>query len=394
MAGNGPLDGVRILDLSTMIAGPWSAGILADQGADVIKIEEPTRGDVMRYTGSRKNDIGCPFYMANRGKRSVALDLRKREGVEALKKLVVTADVILHSNRPGVMERLGLGYDDLRAVRDDIIYVSISGFGQTGSLSAKGAYDPIIQAFTGIAAQQGQDSGQPALLRTIVCDKVTALMVAQAVSAALYARAQGRGGQQVHVSLLAASAAFAWLELTRDEAFLGPEFEILPTPVEGYRLYRFADGWAAVAPGGDRPFLDMLRAFGVDDVDDPRLQTFADRMKHPDATARVLGVWQEKISAIPLKEGIARLEALDVPCAPVNSLAELAAHPGVVEAGIFQETDYPGFGRVREVKPPARFSHTSTQPPGPAPSLGQHTESVLGEIGVDVSSLRSAGATR
>ena len=394
MASRGPLDGVRVLDLSAMIAGPWSAGILADQGADVIKIEEPTRGDAMRYTGSRKNDIGCPFFMANRGKRSVALDLRKPEGKEALKRLAATADVLLHSNRPGVMERLGLGYDELRAVRENIIYVSISGFGETGSLAMKGAYDPIIQSFTGIAAQQGQGSDQPALLRTIVCDKVTALMAAQAISSALYARSQGRGGQHVQVSLLAASAAFAWLELTRDEAFLGPGFEIVANPVEGYRLYRFADGWASVAAAGDRPFLDMLRAFGVEDVDDPRLQTFADRMKHHDVTAHAMEAWQQKIAAVPLKEGIARLEALDIPCAPVNSLAELAAHPGVAEAGIFQETDYPGFGRVREVKPPARFSDTPAGIAGPAPSLGEHTASVLAEVGIDVSALRSSGATR
>jgi crotonobetainyl-CoA:carnitine CoA-transferase CaiB-like acyl-CoA transferase len=394
MASKGPLDGVRVLDLSAMIAGPWSCGILADQGADVIKIEEPTRGDMMRYTGSRKDDIGCPFFMANRGKRSVALDLRKPEGKAALKKLAATADVLLHSNRPGVMERLGLGYDELRAVRDDIIYVSISGFGETGPLAMKGAYDPIIQSFAGIAAQQGRDSGQPALLRTIVCDKVTALTTAQAISSALYARSQGRGGQHVQVSLLAASAAFVWLELTRDEAFLGPGFEILPNPVEGYRLYRFADGWASVAPGGDRPFLNMLRAFGVEDVDDPRLQTFADRMKHPDATARAMEAWQQKISVIPLHEAIARLEALDIPCAPVNSLAELAEHPGVVEAGIFQETDYPGFGHVREVRPPARFSDTPSRVAGPAPALGEHTESVLAEVGVDVVTLRGAGATR
>ena len=379
MAGKGPLGRIRILDLSTMIAGPWAAGILADQGAEVIKIEEPRRGDMMRYLGTRKGDISTAFQMANRGKRSVAIDLKTEEGIEKLLGLARHTDVLLHNFRPGVMDRLGLGYEALRAVRDDIIYASISGFGETGPLSRMGAYDPVMQAFCGLAAVQGGAAGPPQLQRTIVCDKVTSLIAAQAISAALFARERGGGGQEVHVSMLAASAAFAWLELCEDESFLDSQVDIRPATTAGYRLYRFADGWAAIAPASDATFLAMLRAFAVGEADDPRIATFAARQEHVRAAARAGATFERKIAKVPLTEGIARLQAADVPCAPVQSLAELAAHPQSVAAGIFTETDYWGVGRVREVTPPARFSRTPAGIAGRAPSLGEHTEEFAGE---------------
>jgi crotonobetainyl-CoA:carnitine CoA-transferase CaiB-like acyl-CoA transferase len=225
------------------------------------------------------------------------------------------------------------------------------------------------------------------LLRTIISDKVTALTAAQAISSALYARKNGRGGQQVHVSMLAATAAFSWVDMCRDEAFLDPDVDILPLPTESYRLYRFADGWATVAPAADGVFVSMLRAFGVEDTDDPRIQTLANRMKYPEVAARAMELWQAKIANIPLKEGIARLEAIDVPCAPSLTLAELAMHPHVVETGVFIETEYPGLGLVRETRPAAHFSGTPEQIGGAAPSRGQHTASVLSAAGIDIAAL-------
>jgi crotonobetainyl-CoA:carnitine CoA-transferase CaiB-like acyl-CoA transferase len=377
-----------------MIAGPWACGILADQGAEVIKIEEPTRGDLMRHAGSRKKDISSAFHMANRGKRGVALDLRRAEGIAALRRLIETADVLLHNNRPGVMERLGLGYDDVRAVRGDIIYVSISAYGESGPLSRQGAYDPIMQCFTGMAWFQGKPAGEPALVRMIICDKVTALMAAQAIAAALYARRDGRGGQELHVSMLAASAAFNWVELCRDEALLDPDVELKPAPVESYRLYRFADGWASVTANGDEAFLKMLELFGVEGVDDPRLRTFASRLQHPDATERAMKAWEARIADVPIEQGIAMLRAIDIPCSAAMTLDELAAHPQAVAADIFMETDYPGVGRVREVRPPVRFSVTPARVAGPAPSLGEHSREVLNAVGVDAAALKAIGVTR
>ena len=383
MTQTGPFQGVRILDLSTMIAAPWAAGILADQGAEVIKVEEPSRGDAMRHVGHRAGDVSAPFFMANRGKRGLALDLREPRGRDALLRLAATADVLLHNSRPGVMERLGLGYDDVRKVREDIIYVSVTGFGDKGPLARKAAYDPIMQAFAGMASAQGLAGGEPALIRSIVSDKVTALMTAQAISAALYACKDGRGGQQVQVSMLAATAAFQWVELAGADAFVSPEVAPAPSPVERYRLYRFADGWAAVSAAADAAWLAMMRAFGVAEAENPRLQTFAGRMQNAEAAKHAMAAFQVRIAATPLAEGIARLEAMDVPCAPVQSLAELAAHPGVAEAEVFVETDDPVVGRVRQVRPPARFSATPAAVAGPAPRLGEHTAEVLAEIGLD-----------
>jgi crotonobetainyl-CoA:carnitine CoA-transferase CaiB-like acyl-CoA transferase len=388
-----PFDGVRVLDLSTTIAGPWAAGILADQGADVIKVEEPMRGDGLRNSGTSKNGISCVFHMANRGKRSIALDLKQPEGMETLKRLAKTADVFLHNTRPGVMERLGLGYDAVRAVRDDIIYVSISGFGEQGPLAQRPAYDPVIQCYAGMAWLQGEERSKPELLRNLVCDKVTALMAAQAISAALYARKDGRGGQHVHLSMLAAAAAFNWVDMSVHEAFLDPDVRFGPSPADACHLYRFADGWANVVPNSDQSFLSMCRAFGVE-VDDPRLHTFMGRVENPELMAQVIAAWEMETIKVPLKDGLARLEALDIPCAPVLTLTELANHPHVMETKMFMETEYPYQGRVREVRPPAQFSGTPAQVGGPAPALGHDTDSLLAELGVDVAALRAAKVVR
>jgi crotonobetainyl-CoA:carnitine CoA-transferase CaiB-like acyl-CoA transferase len=388
-----PFDGVRVLDLCTTIAGPWAAGILADQGADVIKVEEPTRGDGLRHSGTTKDGISCVFHMANRGKRSIALDLKRPEGVETLKHLIKTADVFMHNTRPGVMERLGLGYDAVRAVRADIIYASISGFGERGPMAQRPAYDPVIQCYAGMAWLQGEERGKPELLRNLVCDKVTALMAAQAISAALYARKDGRGGQHVRLSMLAAAAAFTWLEMSVHEAFLDPDARFGPSPADACHLYRFADGWANVVPNSDQAFLSMCGAFGVQ-VDDPRLHTFIGRVQNPELMARVMAAWEMQTVQVPLKDGIARLEALDIPCAPVLTLTELANHPHVEETGIFMETDYPGLGRVREVRPPAEFSQTPSRVRDRAPALGHDTDSLLRELGLDVAALRAAKVVR
>lgn len=389
MTNKPPLDGVRILDLSTVIAGPWAAGILADQGADVIKVEEPSRGDGLRFSGTSMSGISCVFHMTNRGKRSIALDLKRPEGLEVMRRLIETADVFLHNTRPGVMDRLGLGYDAVRALRRDIIYVSISGFGEKGQLAQSPAYDPITQCYTGMAWLQGEHQGKPELIRNLVCDKVTALMAAQAISTALYARKDGRGGQHLQLSMLAAAAAFSWLDMSVREAFLDPGARFGASPADACHLHRFADGWATVVPASDKAFFSMCRAFGVE-VDDQRLHNYMGRRNNPELTAQVMRAWETQIVKVPVKEGIARLTALDVPCAPVLTLTELANHPHVVENELFVETDYPHQGRVREVRPPVRFSGTPARISGAAPTLGQDTDAILAELGLDVAALRSA----
>jgi crotonobetainyl-CoA:carnitine CoA-transferase CaiB-like acyl-CoA transferase len=389
MTAKPPFHGVRIIDLSTTIAGPLAATILADQGADVIKVEEPTLGDRLRYQGSSKNGISNVFHMANRGKRSIALDLKKPEGIAVLKQLAATADVFMHNTRPGVMERLGVGYEQIRAVKEDIVYVAISGFGDEGPLAQAAAYDPVIQSFTGFASLQA-GNGDASLVRNLVCDKITALNAAQAISAALYARKNGQGGQLVRLSMIGAAAHFLWVEMAKTQALLDQDVKVAPTPAETCRLYRFADGWGNVTPASDGAFVNMCRAFEVKEIEDERLHTFVGRMSHPDLTAGAMAAWERAAAKMPLKEAMARLEAADVPCAPVMSMDEFAAHPHVVETGIFAETQHPLAGRIREARPPAKFSKTPARIGGPTPALGQDTESVLAEIGADAAKLRAA----
>ncbi|MGA1643311.1 MAG: CaiB/BaiF CoA transferase family protein, partial [Ilumatobacteraceae bacterium] len=204
---HGPLHGVRVLDLSVMISGPLAGMMLADQGADVIKVESPGIGDFMRYLGSAKGGMTGIFLNNNRGKRSLVVDLKKPEGVDVLKKLVATSDVVIQNFRPGAVERLGISYDDLSAINPDLIYVSISGYGPDGPASGQRVYDNVIQGASGLASVQvDPQTGTPSLFRTLLCDKVTSLKAAQAVTAALYARQVGHArGQHIVLAMLDAA---------------------------------------------------------------------------------------------------------------------------------------------------------------------------------------------
>ncbi len=198
----GALDGVRIVDLTTMISGPIATMMLADQGADVIKVE-PKTGDLVRVLGPAKGDRTGTFLAANRNKRSIVLDLKSEEGLRALKKLVATADVVVQNFRPGAAERMGIGEGELRKEQPNLIYVSISGFGETGPYAKKRVYDPVIQALSGLAAiQADRDTGRPRMIRTIIPDKLTAVTAAQAITAALFARERTGEGQHIKLSML------------------------------------------------------------------------------------------------------------------------------------------------------------------------------------------------
>src|SRR5690606_939643 len=199
----GPLAGVRMLDLATAVAGPFAGSLLADQGAEVIKVETPGLGDILRYVGASRNGVSAMYQMSNRGKRSLALNLKQPEGLDILKRLVERSDILMHNFRAGVPERLGIDYESLRRINPELIYISISGFGHSGPDAHKRAYDNVIQAFSGLAFNQADvNSGEPVQNYQAIADKLTALTAAQALSSALYARAQGRGGQQIRLNMV------------------------------------------------------------------------------------------------------------------------------------------------------------------------------------------------
>jgi crotonobetainyl-CoA:carnitine CoA-transferase CaiB-like acyl-CoA transferase len=251
----GPLDGIRILDLSAVVSGPLAAALLADQGASVLKIEPPGRGDVLRWVGSSRGGMSATFHLNNRGKRSLALDLSKPRGLAILERLVPEADVLIQNFRPGVAERMGFGWERLHALNPRLVYLSISGFGSAGPGAQKRAYDNVIQVHSGMNdAQRDPRTGEPQPLRQLLCDKLTAITAAQAVTAALFARDRQGEGQHIELSMLDAAIGFLWPDSAEEHAFVGEGVELRPSPGSNYSLMRLRDGWGTATPLTDAEF--------------------------------------------------------------------------------------------------------------------------------------------
>jgi crotonobetainyl-CoA:carnitine CoA-transferase CaiB-like acyl-CoA transferase len=374
----GPLAGVRIIDLSVMISGPLATMLLADQGADVLKVESPGVGDLMRYVGSGKSGMSALFAMCNRGKRSVVLDLKHDGGKLALRRLFADADVIVQNFRPGAMERLGLGYEAVRALNPDVIFVSVTGFGSSGPHAGKRVYDNVIQGYSGFASVQGE-AGEPALLRTLACDKVTAYTVAQAVTAALFARERGGGGQRIDVAMLDSTIAFLWPDAGMDIALLDDDVDRRPTIASGYDAVQMADGSVTTTALSDAEFRGLCRALHREDVaDDPRFATITDRMAHLDALAAA-GL-DEAAARIAVDDFIRDCDEYGVPAAPLRALADVPDDPQVISNEVFTESTHPTLGRLRDVRPAARFGATPATFGRPAPRLGEHTDEVLEQL--------------
>jgi crotonobetainyl-CoA:carnitine CoA-transferase CaiB-like acyl-CoA transferase len=378
----GPLAGLCILDLSTIIAGPWAATLLADQGASVIKIEEPGNGDRARYVGSSRGGMSAIFHMANRGKRSIVINLKSPEGQQSIKALIARADVLIHNYRQSALDRLGIGYDVASGIKPDIIYCAITGFGDEGPLASHPAYDQIIQCYSGLASEQADPrTGEPALVRNIMADKLTALTAAQAISSALFARATSGRGQALRVSMLDAVISFLWLDAAADIALLDREdVRVGLPPAHQCVLYRFRNGWGTVAPGSDQAFKGMCRAFGIAGADNPRLASMPQRIAERALMGEIMQAWAAKATEMDIDKAISLLQAEDVPCAKVVDLADLPMMPQVEANKTFNICNHPEAGRIRETRPAATFSATPAKAGGPAPMLGQHTREILDEI--------------
>ena len=271
----GPLDGFRIVDVTAMISGPLGTMVLADQGADVIKVENPAGGDHTRESSNLNNGFSASFLNNNRNKRSVGLNLKDPRGIDALKKLIEGADVFIQNFRPGVAERMGIGEAALRAVCPDLIYVSISGFGQDGPFAHKPVYDPLVQALSGLATvQAGSDDERPRLVRTILPDKLTGTVAAQAITAALLARARNGRGQHVKVSMLASVVAFLWSSDMGSQTFVGGELPQQSAASFIDLIYQTIDGHISVAVQSNKEWLALTRVLDRPEwLDDRRFLT-------------------------------------------------------------------------------------------------------------------------
>jgi crotonobetainyl-CoA:carnitine CoA-transferase CaiB-like acyl-CoA transferase len=390
----GPMHGVRVLDLSIALTGPYVSALMADQGADVVKVERPGIGDIARWVGVSVNGMSALFLACNRGKRSVAVHLDAPEGRDVVLRLARDADVVVQNFRPGVVERLGVGYEHVRAENPDVVYASLSGFGPDGPYARKGAYDTVIQAYAGFAAAQADPgTGEPVFLRQTAADKVTALYAAQAIAAALFARERGAGGQHLHLSMLDAVVSFLWADAAGNEVLLESDGTQPSSFVQGFRPLRFTDGWGIATPTSDADFAGMCRAFGVDGHDDPRVATIAERARHRELAGQFVERCYAAAATLTTAEAMSRLEAERVPCGVVLAPADLPDDPHARAVGLLEESVHPVAGRVRLPRHPARFGATPAPLAGPAPALGEHTDEVLAEIGLGdrVGALRAAG---
>ena len=375
----GPLEGIKVLDLTSMVSGPMGAMMLADQGAEVIKVE-PTNGEQLRHMAAPHNGVNPAFFSCNRGKKSLAVDLKSKEGKEILLKLVQEADVFMQNFRPGAIDRMGLGEDELRKLNKKLIFVSISGFGTEGPYSDSRVYDPVIQALSGATdIQADRETGRPQMFRVIVADKVTAITAAQAVSSALYQREKSGIGQHIQLSMLESMLAFFWPEGMAGLVYEANEFDVRKLQGSQDLIYKANDGYITAGAVSDAEWGGMCRALKREDLlEDERFCTSAARVSNAGERKQLTG---EEISKWNSEEILARFKEEGVPCAPLLNRMELMGHEQVLANESIWIQDYKGFGEVRQARPAARFEKTPSEIARPAPKLGEHGQEILTELG-------------
>ncbi|HKK56993.1 CoA transferase [Marinobacter sp.] len=376
----GPLDGVRIIDLTAMISGPLATMMLADQGAEVIKVENPAGGDFTRSAANRQGGMSALFLNNNRNKKSVALNLKEPEGREALLKLVATADVFVQNFRPGVIARMGLGEEELRKVAPGLIMVSVSGFGDSGPYAQRPVYDPLIQGLSGLATvQAGADGRRPQLVRTILPDKLTGVTAAQAITAALFARERTGEGQHIRLSMLDAIVAFLWSSDMGSQTFVHGDLPQQEAASFQDLIYETTTGYITIAVQNDREWQAIIRALERPEwAGDARFRTAELRQQNIDARLELI---QSVIRTDSAEHWLARLEQERVPCAPVLTRAQMLDHPQVRANDLLLNYQHPQAGLIRQSRAPSRFSAAPDHDWQGAPTLGQHTRALLTNCG-------------
>ena len=390
MSTEGPLAGVRVLELGTVLSAPLATMFLGDQGADIIKIETPG-GDQLRQSGNRRQGVrglGTMFLNANRNKRSIALDLKDAGDLAIARKIAVQCDIVVQNFRPGVADRLGMGYEDLRRLRPDIIYISISGLGETGPGSRRRVYDIVVQGIAGYAgAQAGEPGGDPSTMRTTVVDKTTALFASQAATAALFARERTGKGQHIRISMLDVALSFIWPENMSAATLIGEDV------IDGGNLanvrycYPTADGHILVGFVSDDEFAGVCGVLGCPElVADPRFDTIGKRFAN---AAQLNDLVAQRLSLHPTAHWLPLLEAADAVFAPLNWPDRITDDPLIRSAGLLEEHLHPIAGAYRQPVHPARFSETPASLQRHAPQLDGSRDEILAEFQITPGQTRS-----
>lgn len=389
---NGPLAGIRVLDLTSVVLGPVATQVLGDLGADVIKIEGP-EGDMMRANGVSQNPGMSSIYLAlNRNKRSVVIDLKSADGALALRRMIAEADVLVHNMRVTAIERLGFGYEAVAKINPKLIYCLATGFGQDGPHKDKPAFDDIIQAGCGLVSLNTKGGEQPEYVPSLIADKTTGLVLANALLAALLHRERHGIGQCVEVPMLETMTSFVLAEHMG-----GATFEH-STEKAGYarllqggrRPVQTQDGWICALPYTDRHWKAFFNAIGRPDLGDK--YRIDDRLQR---NANIQNLYQRLAEFTPKRttvEWMNLFEQLDIPATPIYSLDDLMEHPHLKAVGLFQKTEHPTEGPIREIRSPMKFSATPLTLRRHAPSLGEHTREVLLEVGLTDEQIARIGA--
>ncbi|MCP5155777.1 MAG: CoA transferase [Ectothiorhodospiraceae bacterium] len=375
------LSHLRVIDLTTNLSGPYCAMMLADQGADVIKVERTGEGDVMRRTPPFIEGESAPFMLWNRNKRSIELDLKNPDQLAVCRDLAASADVFIENFRPGVAERLGLGYEALSAINPRLVYCSISGFGQTGPYSRRGGFDLIAQAMSGLMSVSGDEDGPPHRLAVPISDTSAGMFAAFGILTAIAARERTGKGQQVDVSLLESAMSKSVYELAgyfatgERPARLGQQHR----GSSPYQVFQTRDGWLVLGAAAEnlwRRACEVLDCMHL--IDDPRFVTRADRVRNNKALVALL---QARFAERTTDEWFSLLDAAAIPCGPVMHHDEILRDPHVLSRDMVVEVDHPRAGRQRTVGTPVKLSGTPGGVRRPAPLLGEHTAEILAELG-------------
>ncbi|MEC8299952.1 MAG: CoA transferase [Pseudomonadota bacterium] len=377
-----PFEGITVLEFSTMITASLATMMLGEQGARVIKVEPTETGDPLRYIGAAKGGISSIFANCNRGKKSIRLDLKSANGQAIIREMATECDILIHNFRPGVMDKHGLGTNDLRSLNRRLIYIAISGFGANGPLSAAPAYDPVIQAHSGMTAAQG--GGGQAFIKNLMCDKLTAYTAFQAASTALYVRERSGEGQHIDLSMLDSAMFFLFPDAFQNHTLL--DEDVVAQPLLSDMLYDMTltrDGGLTISAATEAQRAGVLRALGKESMmEDERFNSLEKLIANLKEYREILA---ESFAELTTNEALERLQKNDVPCARCHTLDEALSQEQLEASGSIQIQDHPLMGKLRTLRIPARFNGKPLPVGDPAPAHGQHTDSVLESFGVTVS---------